>query len=394
MSKKVRLGTVCSLMALTAAATFAITLSLSRKQFNEQVTEIDRLSEKYGRLDELDAKVRAEFYKEVPEEDVLDGLLAGYVNGLGDRYSSYRSAEALTDYQDNNAGVYVGIGISILRNEDGYATIVSVNEGGSAEKAGIEAGDLLIEVEGISVKESYAEAIKKINGEVGTSVSLRIRRHSTGKEQKLSVMRAKLDEKTVFSEMCDNNIGYIAITKFRSVTVEQFRAARESLLNEGAKGFIFDVRNNGGGLVSAVEQLADPMLPEGELAFSYDRSGEASPIIKSDKECELMPYAILVNGNTASAAELFACLMRDYSGAVLVGEQTFGKGIMQTTFPLSSGGVTLTTATYSTGKSPCYHEIGLTPDIPAELPEDATEDTQRNAAEEALIKMLAEDNAA
>lgn len=389
MSKKISLGTVCSLMALTAAATFVITLSLSRKQFNEQVTEIDRLSEKYGRLDELDQKVRTEFYKDVPEEDVLDGLLAGYVSGLGDRYSAYRPAEALTDYQDNNAGVYIGIGISILRNDEGYGEIVGVNEGGSAEKAGIEAGDLLIEVEGISVKESYSEAIAKISGEVGTAVSLRIRKHDSDTEKKLSVMRAKLDEKTVYAEMLDNDIGYIAITKFRSVTVEQFNTARRSLLDEGARGFIFDVRNNGGGLVAAVEQIGDPMLPEGELAFSYDRSGTASPIITSDAECELMPYAVLVNENTASAAELFACLLRDYADAILVGTTTFGKGIMQTTFPLSSGGVTLTTATYSTGKSPCYHEIGLEPDITAEIADDAKEDTQLSAAEDAVQNMIA-----
>lgn len=390
MKTKISLGTVCSLMALTAAATFVITLSLSRKQFNQQVSEIDRLSEKYGRLDELDAKVRAEYYKDVPEDAVLEGLLAGYVNGLGDRYSAYRGDTELYDFQDNNAGVYTGIGITVQRNDEGYAEVVGITAGGSAEKAGIEIGDTLIEIEGISVKESYKEAIEGIGGEIGTTVSLRIRKHGTNTEKKYSVVRAKIDEKTVYSEMLDDKIGYIAITKFRSVTPAQFDTARQELLAEGAKGFVFDVRNNGGGVVAALEQLADPILPEGDLAFAYYKNGDADTIIHSDANCELMPYAVLVNGSTASAAELFACLLRDYADAILVGTTTYGKGIMQTTFPLTNGGVTLTTATYSTGASPCYHEIGLKPDIEIELTETDTEDVQCSAAQKAIAEKIAE----
>ena len=154
MKKRISLGTVISLMALTAAATFVITLSMSRKAFNEKVTEVDRLAEKYDRLDELDATVRDHFYREVPDEDVQDGILAGYIAGLGDRYSVYRSAREMTDYEDTNAGVYTGIGITIGPNSNGDIEIMNVTEGGSAEQAGIKAGDLLIEVEGISVKEN------------------------------------------------------------------------------------------------------------------------------------------------------------------------------------------------------------------------------------------------
>ena len=375
-------------MALTAAVTFILTLSFTRKAFNDKLTEVDRLSEKYSRLNELDMKVQEEFYKDVPNEDVIDGMLTGYISGLGDPYSVYRSAKELSDYQDNNAGVYTGIGIVIQLQENGDVKVLSVTEGGSAEKAGIEADDLLLSVEGVSVYDDYKGAIDKIAGDVGTSVSLRIKKSKTGKELPLSVKRAQLDEITVTSEMLEDNIGYIRIAKFRSVTSEQFEEARQRLLKEGAKGFIFDVRDNGGGVVAALERLADPILPEGDLAFSYSKNGESNVILKSDKNYEAMPYVVLVNGKTASASELFACVLRDYADAVIVGEKTFGKGIMQTTFPLSSGGVTLTTATYKTGKSECYHGIGLEPDVLSELDEDAETDTQLDDAIKTIRKRV------
>ena len=172
------------------------------------------------------------------------------------------------------------------------------------------------------------------------------------------------------------------------MTVSQFENARQDLLKQGAKAFIFDVRNNGGGLLSALEKMVDPLLPEGELAFSYDRDGNASTILTSDSHCEKMPYVILVNGGTASASELFACVLRDYADAVLVGEKTFGKGIMQSTFELSGGGITLTTATYATGKTPCYHEIGLEPDVLALPDPEADKDPQIAAAIETAKDLM------
>lgn len=385
---KISLGTVLSLMTLTAAATFVITLSASKNAFNKKITEIDRLADKYERLDELDTKVRDAFYQDVPEDGVLEGMLEGYVSGLGDRYSVYRGDDALTAYHDNNSGVYTGIGISIRKMDDGFAEIVDVTDDGPAEKRGIEVGDILLEVEGISLKASYDEAVDLIPGEVGTSVTLLIRKHDSDTEKKIAVVRAQIDEITVQSAYLPDDIGYIYIGKFRGVTISQFENARQELLKQGAKAFIFDVRNNGGGVLSALEQMTDPLLPEGELAFSYDRDGNASPILESDAHFEKMPYVILVNGSTASAAELFACVLRDYADAVLVGETTFGKGIMQTTFDLSGGGVTLTTATYATGKTPCYHEIGLEPDIVAEYDENAEKDNQIAAAIEAAKDLI------
>ncbi|MBR3267423.1 MAG: PDZ domain-containing protein [Oscillospiraceae bacterium] len=394
MKKQISLGLAFSLIALTASVTFILTLSFSRTVFHKELSELEQMADKYDRLKELDQTVQREFYTDVPEDDVIDGMLAGYISGLGDQYSVYRSEKELTAYHDTTAGVYVGIGITVQKQDDNSILITSVTEGGSAEKAGIKAGDFLLEVEGINATEHYEEAVKAVAGEVDTYVSLRIKRGDTGIEQSLSVKRAHLDEITVHSKMLDNQIGYIRISKFRTVTAEQFETARKELLNEGAKGFIFDVRSNGGGVLSALEKMVDPILPEGELAFAYNKKGEATTILKSDKNEMIMPYLVLVNEGSASASELFACVLRDYAGAKLIGTKTFGKGIMQTTFDLSSGGVTLTTATYATGKTPCYHGVGLEPDILSELAEDATEDTQLADAEAEMNAMIAADAAA
>ena len=395
MNKKISLSMTISLMALTAALTFILTLSFSQRKFNEKISEVDRLSGKYQLLDELDAKVQEEYYQDVPEDDVISGMLAGYVSGLGDKYSTYRSAEQFAAYEDNNAGVYTGIGISVIRLDSGEAEIVSVTENGSAEKAGIQAGDILVAVEDVLVAENYSDAIALIDGDVGTTVSLRIRKADSGNEQTLSVMRAKIDETTVHYEMLDRHIGYIQITKFRSVSVTQFSNALNDLLGQGAVGFVFDVRNNGGGVLSALEEMVDPLLPEGDLAFAYDKHGNATTILTSDAEQLEIPMVILVNGNSASAAELFACVLRDYAGAELVGEKTFGKGIMQTTFALSSGAVTLTTATYETGITPCYHGIGLEPDVLSVPETDAETDTQlEDAVETLLLQLSASEDAA
>ncbi len=384
MNKKISLSLTISLMALTAAVTFILTLSFSRTQFNNKVREVDRLSEKYQRLEELDRVVAQEYYTDIPEDQVMDGLLSGYVSGLGDRYSTYRSAEEYSEYQDSNQGVYTGIGITVQRVPDEPANILSVGENSAAAVAGINAGDRLVAVNGVSVASHYEEAISQIDGEIGDLITVTVLRADTGLERDFQVRLAQIEEKTVSYEMLAHRIGYIQITKFRSVTVQQFEEAIHALTSKGAEGIIFDVRDNGGGVLSALEAMVDPLLPEGELAFSCNKAGESETIIRSDNTSLELPYAVLVNGNSASAAELFACLMRDYGGAVLVGEKTFGKGIMQTSFNLSSGGVTLTTATYATGKTPCYHGVGLEPDILSVPDAESEEDTQLNDALNAL----------
>jgi len=391
MKKKVSLRLTISLMLLSASVSVLLTLIFCRVYL---FWGIWHNKDRYERLNELDQAVHQKYYStDISEEEITEKMLEGYVEGLNDPYSLYRSNTELDEYHNNTAGVYVGIGITVTQRDDGAIEIIDVADGGTAKEAGIVPGDLLMEVEGISAILNYQEAVDAIAGEVGTPVTILVKKADTGEEKEYTIKRAQIDRVMVTSRMLDGQIGYIKIEKFRTVTAEQFENARQELLSQGAEGFIFDVRNNGGGVLSALEKMVNPILPEGDLAFSYSRNGNKTPIITSDSSEQIMPYVVLVNENSASASELFACLMRDYADAKLVGRKTFGKGIMQTTFNLSNGGLTLTTATYSTGKTPCYHGIGLTPDVEAELDPNSTEDTQLNEALSVIDTMIQAQNA-
>lgn len=370
--------------ALVAALTFILTMAASTRIFNQKISEVDRLAEKYQRLEQLDAEVRQYYYTDIDENEIMNGILKGYVNGLGDPYSEYLTAEELSADHIENAGQYVGVGITVSPTENQEVEIIEVFEGGGAHDAGIVAGDIILQVDALPVSEDYDGALDAIVGEEGTYVKLTLRR-ADQTEYTVSVERRKVDEPTIYYEMLENNMGYIRIKKFRTVSVEQFRNALNSLRADGAKGFIFDVRNNGGGMLDALEKILDPLLPEGEIAFSYDKDGNASPILKSDSEQLQMPFVVLTNPYTASAAELFACSLRDYADAILVGEKTYGKGIMQSTFSLSDGGgLTITTATYATGKTECYHGIGITPDVLSIYDAQSDTDSQLEDAKSTL----------
>lgn len=390
MNKRISLSLTITLIALTAAVTYIITSSAVMHRMNQKLSEITTLSDKYARLEALDAEIRDNFYTtDIDEEKLMDEMLKGYVNGLNDPYSTYLTDEELSDAYQNNAGQFVGIGVSVLQTQDNIVTVQEVFPNSPAEAAGIAVGDRFLQVDDLIVSEDAAAAMDAVVGEEGTEVTVTlVRKDNT--EYTVTIKRATVEEITVYSELLESGMGYIRISKFRTVTVDQFESAMSTLREQGAKGFVFDVRNNGGGLLSALEDITDPLLPEGQLAFSYNQEGNASPIIHSDENCLRLPYVILTNGGTASAAELFACLLRDYADAVLVGEKTFGKGIMQSTYSLpDGGGLTLTTATYSTGKTECYHGVGITPDVLSTNTGSET-DTQLEDAKETLRELLAE----
>ncbi len=387
MKKQISLqnGIVMSVVsALFASLLTAIIVVMIATQRNTQ------LQEKFARLDALDAEIRENFYTtDIDEKVLMDAMLKGYVSGLGDPYSTYLTDEELAESRENSAGQYVGIGISVLQSTTENTVLVQeVFEGSPAEKGGIQVGDYIIRVNDLSVNDDVTTATDAIKGLPDTEVTVTVLRKD-GSEYTTTMKRAHVDEQTVSYEMLTDTIGYIRIKKFRTVTIEQFKEAYTQLSNQGAKGLIFDVRNNGGGLLNALERMVDPLLPKGELAFAYDQIGNAIPIIDSDAECVDIPMVVLTNGNTASAAELFACLLRDYADAVLVGEKTFGKGIMQTTYSLpDGGGLTLTTATYSTGETECYHGVGISPDIASVRSPDSETDTQLTDAQSVLADLL------
>ena len=377
--KQIRLFTCIGITALFSALTFTGTVLFMQYHYR-------RTAEKFERLADLDSYVQENFYTEYDEETLIDSMLKGYVSGLGDRYSHYMTPEEYNALMTKEAGKTIGIGVTVKQTETHFLEVIEVQENSPAQKAGIQAGDIFTKVENENIAElGYEEAVEQVKGEEGTTVHLTLERK--GKEQEVSIVREAFDVQTVAGELLDGHIGYIQISSFRENTVEQFEKELDELLKAGADSLLFDVRNNGGGLLSALEKILDPLLPEGDIATATYQGGKTQVVVKSDAKELNLPMVVLVNGNSASAAELFSASLRDFRGAKLVGTQTFGKGIMQVTAKMEDGGgLTLTVATYQTTKSECYHEIGLTPDVVVEISENDTTDVQLEAAKKLLEK--------
>ena len=290
---------------------------------------------------------------------------------------------------DNYAGLKAGIGITVTQNDDGYLVVDQVNENSTAEQAGITAGDIIISIDGKDTAElGMSGSVELISeGKIDTEIVLKIKRDEKISDYKVKI--GKIDIVSVYGKLVENNIGYIYITKFNEKTPEQFIELLDKLKAEGAKGYLFDVRDNGGGLVSAVEKCLDPLLPEGEIAVAIYKDGKSQTIVKSDANETDMPMTVLMNENSASGAELFAASLHDFKDVDLVGKNSFGKGIMQNLFTLSDGStITLTVARYKTTRSECYHGIGLKPDYEVEYNDNEKEDKQYQKAVEVLKQKI------
>ncbi|MDO4155190.1 MAG: S41 family peptidase [Oscillospiraceae bacterium] len=316
------------------------------------------------RLENLQQVVESDYYDKVDMETLMDGALKGYVGALEDPYSGYLTPGEYQQWQSNEAGVSVGIGVTVTLTEDGSGLqVVSVEDSSPAKIAGLQVDDVITGVDGKTVVDlGYQEAVNHVRGEAGTSVELTVQRGET--EWKKTVQRQEIEVISAYGVMLENQIGYIRIASFKENTVEQFQTALQNLLKNGAKALVFDVREDGGGLVAALEKVIDPLLPEGDIATATYNNGETKLLVHSDANELQLPMMVLVNGNTASAAELFTASLKDFEKAEVIGEQTFGKGIMQNTVEMKDGGaVTLTVATYQTTRGECYHGVGITPDV-------------------------------
>lgn len=364
MNKKISLGLAISLIAIASAVTFIMTSFFSLQSFNEKVVDVNEKAKKYNSLQLLDTYIRDNYYGEINEADLNDGILRGYVDGLGDPYSRYLSEEEYIDEQSENAGEVIGLGLTLAEDESGYIRIDNVLENSPASDVGIMAGDAIIRIDGIDVIETgFNNAVETLKGSEGTSVKLTIRRD--GIDIDYDFTRRSIVVKSVSGRLIDGYVGYIKIDSFKENTSEQFIEILQRLTSNGARALIFDLRDNSGGLVTALEECLDPLLPEGVIATAEYKDGHTETLVYSDSSELDMPMVVIVNNETASAAELFAAALRDFGKAKLIGEQTHGKGVMQSTTEFESGGaVVLTVAEYRTAKSECYDGIGLSPDYP------------------------------
>ncbi len=333
---------------------------------------------------------------------VTNALIDAYTDLSGDPYAVYRLPDAYDDFQADMSGKFGGIGIVVeYDHQDETIMVSTVFESSPAGTAGLRVGDYIYSIDGVTVKDAgYLNAVYKIRGEIGTSVSITVLRD--GKELSFTIMRAEVVEESVSYEITDDNIGYIKITTFKNNTDEQFKDAVDALRKEGVSGIIFDLRDNTGGYLDTVVNMLSYILPSGKTIVSYQYKNGIKYILKStddsygsgtptDSVLDL-PMAVIVNGYTASAAEIFTSVIRDYRDAgeldaLIVGERTFGKGIMQSLFTHSDGSsVAITTAYYNPPSDENYHNEGILPDVEAAL--SAEGDAQLDTALSEIKKLI------
>lgn len=320
------------------------------------------------------------FLDEVDEEKMADSIYKGIVSGMGDEYAAYYTKDEYETITEKTSGTYCGIGAYVTTNtETGAITIIKPITDGPADKAGLKAGDIIYAVDGTKVTgEDLSQVLALIKGEVGTQVKLQIVRSGESDYLDFTLTREEIKEDTVNSRMLSDTIGYIQVTSFEEVTPEQFQDALTSLQKEGMKALVVDLRDNGGGLLNAAVDMLDMMLPKGLVVYTEDKKGVAEEYYAEDDDEIKMPVAILVNGNSASASEVFAGAMQDEQKAKLVGTTTFGKGIVQTIFDLQDGSaLKMTTSKYYTPKGRNIHGTGLKPDIEVELDKSTLQQTDQ-----------------
>lgn len=331
------------------------------------------------------------------EDDTIDpslmseGVYKGYVYGLNEKYTAYYTPEEYKQLLIQSEGVYSGIGVTMSQDMNtGKFVIVEVSENGPGKAASIQAGDVITEVDGESVDGlSSDDVVAKIQGEEGTDVTITIERDGEAAPLEIKVTRQKIDAETVRYEMLENHIGYILLTGFEEVTVKQFNEAVDKLLADGMEGLIVDVRGNPGGNMSSVCPILDRLLPEGLLVYTEDKNGKREEEYADNEEVLDIPMAVITNGSSASAAEIFAAALQDYEWAEIVGEQTYGKGVVQDIIPFSDGSaMKLTSAKYFTPDGRSIHGVGVTPDIFVEAGKDDDTDRQLEAAVKAVEAQL------
>lgn len=326
-----------------------------------------------SKLDQLEALIQDKFIEEADLEALEDAAASAMVKATGDRWSYYIPASEYEAYKEQSENAYVGVGMTIQATEDGSGfLIVDVVPQGPAHEAGIRIKDLLIRVEDTDIRSVSASEVRDlVKGAENTFVSLTVLRQGT--PETISVQRRRVETPVATFEMLEGNIGLVTIENFDERCAEESIAAIEALRKNGAEKLIFDVRHNPGGFASELVELLDYLLPEGELFRTVRYDGEEH-VDTSDADCLEMPMAVLVNAASYSAAEFFAAALREYEAAIVVGEQTVGKGYFQTTYQLSDGSaVALSIGKYFTPSGVSLAQSGVTPDVVIPVEEETAE---------------------
>lgn len=360
--------------------------SVSQEEIEDKIITLQNFIDRY-------------YLNEVDINDLADGIYKGLVDSLGDVYSTYYTAEEYQDMMEKSSGEYCGIGAVMSQSAStGAITAITVYEGTPAMKGGMLPGDVLCSVDGKDISGMELSAVvSMVKGEEDTQVELGVIHMGEEKETILTMTRKKIELPTVQHKMLDGDIGYISISTFDKVTVKQFKEALDDLEAQNEKGLIIDLRDNGGGLLTSVVDMLDYMLPEGLIMYTETKYGKGDEYNSTDEEQFTKPLVLLINGNTASASEVFTGAIQDYGLGTVVGTTSFGKGIVQSVMPLNDGSaIKLTTAKYFTPKGRNIHGTGLEPDVTVDLDESLKnkvvismeEDNQLAVAIEEVKKLM------
>ena len=339
------------------------------------------------------------YLDEVSSEDLQTGIYKGLMEALNDPYSVYYSAEELSSFMQQTEGIYFGIGAYMqMDQETGLPLITNLIPGSPAEDSELRPGDLVYQVDGEPVQGlSLDEAVAMIKGPENTQVTLTVVRENAEDFLDITLTRRRVETPTVTVEMLDDGMAYIQITEFDDVSVDQFTEALAVAKGSGMKGMILDLRGNPGGSLDAVVQMCRMILPEGMIVYTENKSGEREEFTCDGKHELQVPLVVLVDGNSASAAEIMAGAIKDHGLGTLVGTTTFGKGIVQQVKPLGDGSaIKITISAYYTPNGSNIHGIGIAPDV--ECPFDGEAyygsedhpDNQLEKAKEVLEKLMAE----
>lgn len=375
MSKKVSLGVAATVTLIAMAVTFSMTMTVSMNMFNNTVSSVKNKERMYNKLSEVDRYVRANEYFDINDDTLNDTIASGYMLGISDRYARYYSAKAYSERVGLANGRLMGIGVSVVKDpSSGYARIIRVYDNTPATNVGLEVGGFITAIGDTSTRSmsDAAAMTSALLGEEGSTVNIKYLT-PLREEQSFEITHANYTTPSISTvRLMDNGVGYLRVDSFTSGTAVEFRNAVNSLTNQGATSLIFDLRDNSGENLNAALVATDYCVPSGLIAQSQDKGGNVADLRMSDENEINLPMVCLVNGSTASGAELFANALRKMAGATIVGSTTAGKGVLLSDPQSLSDGsaVVITVGILLDNEGKNWNGTGLTPDVDASLTND------------------------
>ena len=375
MSKKVSLGVAATVTLIAMAVTFSMTMTVSMNMFNNTVSSVKNKERMYNKLSEVDRYVRANEYFDINDDTLNDTIASGYMLGISDRYARYYSAKAYSERVGLANGRLMGIGVAVVKDpSSGYARIIRVYDNTPATNVGLEVGGFITAIGDTSTRSmsDTAAMTSALLGEEGSTVNIKYLT-PLRVEQSFEITHANYTTPSISTvRLMDNGVGYLRIDSFTSGTAVEFRNAVNSLTNQGATSLIFDLRDNSGENLNAALVATDYCVPSGLIAQSQDKGGNVTDLRMSDENEITLPMVCLVNGSTASGAELFANALRKMAGATIVGSATAGKGVLLSDPQSLSDGsaVVITVGILLDNEGKNWNGTGLTPDVDASLTND------------------------